>query len=240
MRLFWRAIADTLFPPLCHHCRLPVSGDDGVHLCPACREKIVPIASPLCACCGLPFLTGEGIDHRCGACLLSPPPFARARGAVLFAGPVRELIHRFKYEKRIQLRRPLGMLVASHLGEYAAACAADLLLPVPLHRRRLQERGFNQALLLADFLSRSWDIPLSRNNLRRLRWTEPQITLTAAERAANVRGAFSVHDPAEVRGKRVLLVDDVYTTGSTVSECARVLMKEGAAAVYVITVARAS
>lgn len=240
MRLLWRAVLDTLFPPLCHHCKSPVSVDADLHLCRDCNEKITVLASPLCPRCGTPFATEGGIDHLCGTCATVPPHFAAARGAVLFTSPVRELIHRFKYEKKVHLRRPLGLLTARHLEEFAATSAAELLLPVPLHRRRLRERGFNQALLLGDFLARSWHIPLSRNNLRRTRWTEPQISLSAAERAANVRGAFSVHTPAEVKGKRILLVDDVYTTGSTVSECARTLLREGAAAVYVVTAARAA
>jgi len=110
---------------------------------------------------------------------------------------------------------------------------------VPLHVKRLRERGFNQAVLLGEILARKWHVPLARKNLIRIRWTEPQVNLTASERKHNVRGAFAVEDTAAVRNRRIILLDDVYTTGSTVAECARTLKKEGAAAVFVVTIARA-
>jgi ComF family protein len=234
-----KALLDILFPPLCHCCKafIPDAGD--LHLCPDCRAASPLIVSPHCTVCGLPFLTEGGIDHCCGGCCEEPPPFAAARAAVLFDGPVRELVHRFKYGKKVQHSRPLAMLAAWNLGEFVAANAADLIIPVPLHVKRLRQRGFNQAILLGEILSRKWRLPLSRNNLSRIRWTEPQINLTAAERKQNVRGAFAVKDAAAVKDRRIILVDDVYTTGSTVAECARTLKKAGAEAVFVVTVARA-
>ena len=240
MRLLLGALLDTFFPPLCHLCSAPVGAGHELHLCTGCRDAVKAIASPLCPRCGAPYATADGIDHLCGGCATDPPPFDAARGAVLFDGPARELIHRFKYERKVHLNRPLGLLTSVRLAEFAAACDADLIVPVPLHIRRLRERGFNQAVLLGEHLSCSWRIPLSRTNLRRVRWTEPQISLTASQRARNVRGAFALRNPAEVEGKRLLLVDDVYTTGSTVAECARTLGSGGAAAVFVVTVARAA
>jgi len=111
-------------------------------------------------------------------------------------------------------------------------------VPVPLHLKRLRQRGFNQAILLGEIFAKKWGTPLSRNNLQRIRWTEPQVNLGAHERAVNVKGAFAVDSVKELSGKRILLVDDVYTTGSTVKECCRVLLKAGAAEVAVLTVAR--
>jgi ComF family protein len=148
------------------------------------------------------------------------------------------MIHQFKYGKKVMLRRPLGLLAAARLNAFAAGFGADLILPVPLHVRRLRERGFNQAILLGEVFSEKWGVDLSRNNLRRIRWTEPQVNLGAAERAANVRGAFAIDSAKEIAGKRVFLIDDVYTTGSTAKECSRVLMKAGAVSVAVLTVAR--
>lgn len=234
-----KALLDILFPPLCHGCKafIPEAGE--LHLCPECRAGSPFITSPFCTVCGLPFATEGGIDHRCGACIDEPPPFAAARSAVLFEGPVRELIHRFKYGNKVRHRRPLALLAAGELGGFAAWSGADLIMPVPLHVKRLRQRGFNQAALLGEILAGKWRIPLSRNNLRRVRWTEPQISLTAAERRNNVRGAFAVRDAGAVRGRRIILVDDVYTTGSTVAECARTLKKGGAEAVFVVTIARA-
>ncbi len=170
---------------------------------------------------------------------MDPPPFTSARGAFRFDGPIRELIHRLKYGKKVHLSAPLALLTAKTLAPYVAGSGAELLLPVPLHRKRLRDRGFNQSLLLARSLAKSWQLPLSRNNLQRLHWTEPQIHLSMTDRVKNVRGAFSVKDPAEFEGRRILLVDDVYTTGSTVTECAKVLRKAGAEEVHVVTVARA-
>lgn len=233
-----KALLDIIFPPRCHSCKafIPDAGD--LHLCAACREATTMIVSPLCRVCGVPFETAGGSDHLCGGCTVAAPPFAAARAAALFDGPVREMVHRFKYDHRVQLGHPLGLLAARHLGEFAAATAADLVVPVPLHVKRLRQRGFNQAVLLGEILAREWRVPLSRGNLRRIRWTEPQINLTAGERVANVRGAFAVAEPAALREKRIILVDDVYTTGSTVAECAEVLRRAGAV-VFVVTVARA-
>lgn len=238
--LFLSAFTDIIFPPLCHACKefIPEAGE--IHLCESCLAGSPPISSPHCTCCGLPFLTEGGIDHLCGGCIEAPPAFAAARAALLFDGPVRELIHSFKYGKKVQHCRPLGLLTARLLGGFAKTISADLIIPVPLHVKRLRERGFNQALLLSEFLAKEWKITLSRNNLRRIRWTEPQIHLSAAERKENVRGAFAVHDVAGVGNRRIILMDDVYTTGSTVAECAKTLVKSGADAVFVVTVARAT
>ena len=239
MKPLVRAFLDTFFPPLCHLCKAPLPEGGELHLCPPCLGSVPFIASPHCIRCGVPFGTDGGVDHLCGACTAAPPPYTAARAAMLFAGPVRDLIHRFKYDRKVHLRRPLGLLTMSRLDEFVAAQGADLVVPVPLHSRRLRERGYNQAILLGELLARHWRLPLSRRSLRRVRWTEPQITLSAAERSANVRNAFAVEEAGRIEGKRLILVDDVYTTGSTVCECARVLHRAGAAAVIVVTAARA-
>jgi ComF family protein len=239
VRLLLRALVDTLFPPRCHLCKGPVAGGEVLHLCPGCRDTLRFLGSPLCPRCGIPFATEGGADHPCGACTVHPPPFAAARGALLFDGAARDLVHHFKYERRVHLVHPLGLLTAGKLAEFAADSGASLIVPVPLHVRRLRQRGFNQALLLGEYLARSWRLPLARHNLRRIRWTEPQINLSAAERSANVRNAFAVADPARLEGRCVILVDDVFTTGSTVAECSRALRRAGAEAVVVVTAARA-
>jgi ComF family protein len=234
-----RALADILFPPLCHACRGYIPDAGPLHLCAGCLDEAKPVAPPFCTVCGEPFRTEGGIVHPCGPCLTTPRTFVAARAAALFAGPVEEMIHRYKYGRKVQLRRPLGLLAAERLRTFADEAAPDLLVPVPLHRKRLRSRGFNQALLIARVLEREWGVPLARSGLERIRWTEPQVRLSAAERERNVRGAFAVAEPAAVAGKRVMLVDDVFTTGSTVDECARVLRRAGATGVVVATVARA-
>jgi ComF family protein len=237
--MFIRVLLDILFPPLCHVCKsfIPEAGE--LHLCTDCRQKIVPVSSPQCIVCGNPFNTEGGIDHLCGPCSITPKPFVSARAAVSFLGPVKELIHRLKYGKKTHLARPLAILTAERLDPFVSEAGIELIVPVPLHLRRLRARGFNQALLIAQYLSKKFSITLSSNNLRRIRWTEPQVNLSVDERIKNVREAFSVKDPEQFEGKIILLVDDVYTTGSTVAECAKVLKFCGASGVYVATVARA-
>ncbi len=234
-----RALLDTFFPPLCHSCREFIPDAGPIHLCADCLSRIIAIHSPLCQSCGTPFATEAGVDHTCGACLQHRPGFASARAAARFDGPLKELIHLFKYAGKVEIRRPLALFTAARLAPFVEDIAPDFLVPVPLHPRKLRERGFNQALLLGQLLAKQWQLPLSINNLRRIRWTEPQITLSAEQRLQNVRGAFAVHAPAEFARKRLLLLDDVYTTGNTVAECAKTLKRAGAAAVHVVTVARA-
>lgn len=233
-----KSLIDLIFPPLCHCCREFIPDAGAVHLCHACMKTTEEIHSPLCTICGVPFLTDGRVDHPCGRCLSGSSSYESARAAFTYEGAVRDLIQRLKYDGRVQARRPLSLLTAEHLALFAAETSPDLLVPVPLHARRIRQRGFNQAILISEILSEEWRIPLERRLLRRTRWTEPQVNLAAGERAANVRGAFALAEPKRVKGARVMLVDDVLTTGSTVNECARVLKKGGAAAVYVVTVAR--
>ena len=238
LKPFFAALLDVFFPPLCHVCRkfIPAAGE--LHLCPDCRGLMPPIVAPLCIVCGIPF-AGAGTDHVCGSCSTTPPRFDSARAALAYVGASRDLIHAFKYRNKTHLRRPLALLTIERLSEFIQSRRPDLIMPVPLHRKKLSSRGFNQALLLGEILSQRLKIPLDRHNLRRIRWTEPQVNMAAHDRRINVKGAFSVHEAALVAGRRVLLVDDVFTTGSTVEECGRVLKASGAADVTVITVARA-
>jgi ComF family protein len=238
LKPFFAAVLDVIFPPLCHVCRkfIPAAGE--LHLCPDCRELMPPIVSPLCVRCGIPFI-GAGNDHVCGGCSTLPPRFDAARAALAYEGASRDLIHAFKYRNKTHLRRPLALLTIEMLSGFMRSRQPDLIMPVPLHRKKLASRGFNQALLLGEILSQRLEIPLDRHNLRRIRWTEPQVNLAAGDRRANVKGAFAIRDPAPLIGCRVLLLDDVLTTGSTVDECGRVLKAAGASEVTVITVARA-
>ncbi len=233
-----QALLDFVFPPLCHLCRRHVPDAGALHICEPCRTELAYIGQPLCTICGEPF-AGSGPDHPCGTCLTDPPHFDTARAALIHQGGARTLIHSFKYHHKTHLKRPLALLITERLADHARHAACNLILPVPLHRRRLRERGFNQSLLLAEQLSRCWNIPFERQLLRRTRETIPQAELHADQRRSNVREAFAVADPAMLAGRRVMLVDDVITTGSTANECARTLKRAGARAVSVIAVARA-
>lgn len=243
MPTLWRArisqlgldLLDFFLPQFCRFCGKSAGNGAEPALCADCAAKVDWVASPLCPHCGRVFATREGEDHLCGACQTEPSPFARARAAVIYEGPAADAVKKFKYGRRLDL-----LPVLQHWLRRRPACrelvdAADLLTPVPLHVRRLKERGFNQALLLAQAFP---DKPLAREALIRVRHTVPQSGLNPKERRENVKKAFAAPRPEDIKGKRVLLIDDVYTTGATVRECAKVLRKAGAREVNVLTVAR--
>ena len=235
----WRpwvtAALDLVFPPLCPVCERLLGAGRRDPLCGTCWESLERIAPPWCRCCGAPL----GIEGLCGACRVRRPPFAYARAALLYRDVVREAIHAFKFGGRRGLAVPLGDLLAG-LGTAALPGAApDILVPVPLHPRRVRERGYNQALLLARRLAQAWGVPVAADALRRVAPTRPQTDLDAAERRRNVRDAFAVRRPELIAGRHVVLVDDVLTTGATAGECARILYRAGATTVGVLTVARA-
>ncbi len=230
------SLLDLVFPPVCVTCGGPIAPERR-HLCDACLEKIVPITHPLCTVCGRPFLTPGDKDHLCGACMAGLPPFAEARSFGVYGGVLLDAVHLFKYHHRTSLRSVLAGLVVSHeWGDFNPG-GYDVMVPVPLYRRRLYERGFNQAMLLCREIGAAWGMEINETGLARTRQTAPQIRLTVAQREQNVRGAFAAK-PGVFTGRRVLLVDDVYTTGATVSECSRVLLGAGAQSVGVLTVAR--
>jgi ComF family protein len=237
VKQFLTALLDVLLPPLCHICHDFIPNAGTLHICTICRERLPLVASPFCPTCGIPFV-GVGGNHRCGACLTNPPHFDAARAPFLYEGAVRELIHSFKYNRRTYLRSPLARMSLDGLSEFIVENAPHCVVPVPLHRSRLRQRGFNQAVLLGAVLSRHFALPLLVDVLVRTRQTEPQIELAAVERRLNVKGAFAVARPDLVAGKRILLLDDVMTTGSTMDECAKELKKAGADVVIAATVAR--
>lgn len=238
-------LVDWLYPPRCRACGGRIYGSDAEYFCAACWPEIRIIAHPLCTICGRPFVDASGDDHRCGGCLSRPPHFTRARAWACYPReemsdhPLRRVVQKFKYGRRVSLGKPLGRLMAQGCKEFLKECAVDMILPVPLHPKRLRWRGFNQSVLLARQVSREYDIPLDPFVVYRSKETPPQTQLTEAERRKNVRGVFSLNPQKPIDGKRVLLVDDVYTSGATVNECSRCLKQGGAKEVYVLTLARA-
>lgn len=237
VKQFFNALLDVLLPPICHICHAFIPDAGKLHICPNCRDRLPLVSSPLCPICGIPFV-GTGSDHRCGACLTHPPHFDSARAHFLYEGPIRDLIHSYKYNQRTHLRYPLALLTLEGVSRFLTDQNPHVIVPVPLHRSRLRQRGFNQAVLLGSVLSRQLSLPMLPDALVRTRPTEPQIELSAAERRLNVKGAFSVNRTGLVAGKRILLLDDVMTTGSTMDECAKELKKAGADMVIAATIAR--
>ena len=226
-----------MLPPSCLACDAPV-GVAGT-LCPACWTRVSFITRPYCECCGLPFEIETAAGAICGACAGLPPVYDRARAAFLYQGVGRELVLAFKMADRSWLAPRL----ADWLHRAAAPLLpdADLVVPVPLHRWRLLARRFNQSAILAALVARRADAVLAPDLLVRTRRTAPQTRLSGGERRRNVRGAFSVRRGREdiVAGRRVLLVDDVLTSGATASACARALRAARAASIDVVTLARA-
>ena len=215
--------------------------------CSNCVSAPAAISSPMCTCCGITFKSRQDENHLCGNCIVTPKYFRMARAAASCDPQLMAVIHRYKYAGKIQLARPLGGMMLSAFIRHWEGEQVDQILPVPLHPRKFRSRGFNQTYLLI----RRWNatakamqislpnISIFTNVLFRTKETVPQTGLGRAQRLKNVRGAFSVQSPENVFGKKVLVVDDVYTTGATVNECARILLKSGAECVDVLTLARA-
>ncbi|MFY9838547.1 MAG: ComF family protein [Xanthobacteraceae bacterium] len=235
VRTALRAALDLALPPLCAACHEPV---DGRGLCPACWSKLSFITRPYCERLGIPFVYDPGPGILSMEAIASPPAYHRARAAVRFDEISRGLVHALKYADRLDLAPMMGRFIA-HAGREVLA-EADALVPVPLHWRRLWARRFNQSAMLAAAISTQIGVPVAANALRRVKPTAQQFGLSRTERAANVQGAFRVppDGKAAVTRRRLVLIDDVLTTGATVDGCARALLRAGAANVDVLVFAR--
>lgn len=223
--LLWQGL-DLLLPPSCAGC-----GRSGYRWCPTCRSAVVQLAQPLCESCGQPSTISP-----CGECRTYPPRFSVLRSWASFEHPVRSALHRLKYRRDIGL----GEALVPQLAEYVRGLGwrVDLLVPVPLGAGRLSERGYNQVGLISWPLSLALDLDHEGGAVRRIRETSSQVGLNSTARHENVRDAF-VADPGRVKGRTILLLDDVATTGATLSSCAQALIAAGAQDVFALTVARA-
>jgi ComF family protein len=202
--------------------------------CEECQRKVEFLLPPLCPLCGYP---STSYDRLCRRCLESTPAIDGIRSVAFFEGPLRQAVHGFKYRGLHSLAVPLASLMSACWRR--APLPADAVVPVPLHRRRLRERGYNQAELLARALGAEVGMPVRKDWLIRTRATSPQVDLDASERRANVAGAFQCPDSSAVAGRQVLLIDDVCTTGATLESCSLPLRRAGAQSVWAFTLARA-
>lgn len=230
-RHWWHTGLDFLLPPRCILCG---QSSGAVSICEPCKLEL-PWTGIHCRQCGLPL--GSRQDDICGSCVQSPPPFTRIVCPLRYEFPADRLVQLFKFKRQLAAGRVLSHLLC----EYAANTESkypDVLIPVPLHNWRMIKRGFNQAYELGFYISRVLDIPLLTTSLRRHRNTQAQSGLSRTQRRKNVRGAFYWHGSKQA-GKHIALIDDVMTTGTTVSECARVLKNAGAKQVDVWVTARA-
>lgn len=233
---FFRAAGRILFPPSCLGCRVELT--EAGSLCGRCWPNLRHIERPFCPVLGIPFDEDPGEGALSIQAIANPPPFARARSVASHTGLARRLVGDLKYRDRTDLAPWMARWMFRSGAELVAD--ADLIVPVPLHRRRFFQRRYNQSAELARCLSGLAELPFEPQVLQRRRATRSQVGLGAQQREENVRGAFHVPDASRafLKGKRVLVVDDVYTTGATVSAVARTLRRGGAAAVDVLTFSR--
>jgi ComF family protein len=234
-RAMMRAALDLALPRLCAGCRAPVEGQG---LCPACWSKLSFISPPYCERLGIPFVYDPGPGILSMEAIADPPAYHRARAAVRFDEISRALVHALKYGDRLDLAPMMGRWL-SHAG-HELLTEADALVPVPLHWRRNWARRFNQSAMLAAAVAAASGVPIAAGALTRVKATAQQVGLTRSERAANIQGAFRVPQDgkAAVVGRRLVVVDDVLTSGATVEGCARALLRAGAANVDVLVFAR--
>ena len=231
------AAVSLLYPPVCTLCGGKTRA--GEYLCERCEAKATPIVAPFCQQCSEPFEGAIATAFTCANCAHRTIYFDAAVAAYRGRGIVRQIIHDFKYGRQIHLRHLVARwLYAALDDERLRGREFDMIVTVPLHPARQRERGFNQANLLAELLTAQISIP-SKPVLKRVRYTTTQTALDRAERMENLHNAFRLRRNANVRGLRVLLIDDVLTTGSTLSECARILKRSGAISVHAATAARA-
>ncbi len=224
-------IINHLFPSQCPSCGAETDDISHAPFCLGCWSRIRRYSGPACRVCSTP-LSSEYSDI-CAGCLKDPPPFSRALGFGIYEGALADAIHHYKFRGTRRLHKPLGRFMLD-----LAPSGIDAVVPVPLSVRRLRERGFNQSLLLARVISGKTGVPLIFNRLLKREDTLPQIGLSAARRKSNIRGAFTT--AGKFGGMRLLLIDDVMTTGATVRECSKELLKAGAREVVVLVLARAS
>jgi ComF family protein len=247
-----RFLQALVFPDLCLNCRtlLNCQKTDPCTVqacfCTSCLSRgLLRFEPPFCPRCGHLFDTGD--THVCETCLKNPPQIRRVRAALAYQGLVPDIVPLFKYHARLSLARCFEPLMYEAFDAYFAKTGIHLILPIPLHPRKMRQRGFNQSYLLVRRLARmhhqAYGIPplwqMDTTSLKRVRYTNPQTGLDIAVRKKNLKNAFEVTDPERVRGTRILLVDDVYTTGATCAEAARILLAAGAARVDVLVLARA-
>lgn len=229
-----RPALDYALPPRCPGCGAIVAGDNA--FCLSCWGGMRFLGDPCCARCGVPFDHDRGPDAACGACLAKPPSYDSARAVLAYGDVARAVALRLKYGRRIGLAR----LIAGHMARRMPVFdGPPLIVPVPLHRWRLWWRGFNQSALIADHLGRATGLEVDKYALLRTRATQPLRGMHAGQRAKAVRGAFALAPAHRVKGRSVLLIDDVHTSGATAAACAKVLKRGGAFSVHLMCWARA-
>jgi len=232
------ALTDLIYPAHCLMCETHLPNRSTVHLCEICREEISTFDGNVCLKCGHPCGPHVPSEKRCPNCYNRRLHFARAVSVGRYSGTLKDLIWGLKFRRDPVYAVPLSRLMSDTVRRHGLERDADIVVPVPLHRKRRAERGFNQAEALAQELARELGLRLSLENLRRIRPTPSQTRFNRQQREQNVKGAFAAARPGEYAERRLILVDDIMTTGATTSECAKTLYAAGARSVAVVTAAR--
>ena len=222
-----------LYPAECRVCKEFLGATSIPYICNNCWQDIQFLEAPWCHICGTP-----GINGHCDACATTPPRYGKLRTLAFYQTTLQEAIHFFKFEKKKVFARPLIQLINAHIPSDCNIAEYDFILPVPIHKKRLRERGFNQATLLADGIAKAGGVPLLTDTLVRHRHTVAQSSLDREARQQNLMGAFKIRNPDIIRDKRLLVFDDVFTTGATIREAVSELWTADPAEVDVLTLAR--
>jgi len=242
MSASFKKIADTLvgfiYPNVCQLCGGQRATSTEGFVCSHCWEQVRFIKPPFCQRCGLPFQGSLTTEFECGNCQDLKLHFRSARSAVKLDGAVREVIRRYKYNRALWFEPFLADLLIREAVPNLRQEKWDYIVPVPLHPAKKRQREFNQAERLATFLSAAAGIPMDTTLLKRINWTQTQTKLSRDKRAENMRNAFTMRKNRKLNGERILLFDDVFTTGATTNACAEVLIDAGAGEIGVWTVAR--
>ena len=231
-------LSEIIFPPQCLGCAEILHPFNGQIFCPDCLEQIHFISGSICNICGTTFPDSPSQNHLCGDCQETKPYFSCARAIFSYDDAILNAIYQFKYKSNISV----GEILADFMGGFSFPdidfADYSFIIPVPLHIKRLRERGFNQSLILARAIGEKHQISVDFSLLKRHKFTLTQTGSNKKERKQNIKGAFEVTDKKKIAGKSIILIDDVYTTGATVNECAKTLLKAGAQKISVLTLAR--
>lgn len=223
-----------VFPAKCRRCETPMGVGKVHYLCDDCWKQIELLKPPWCQLCGLPCWSAV-----CADCREHPPLFGQLRAVAFYEPTLREAVHLMKYEKKQVISKHLNQLLQTHLPEDLVSTGYDFLLPIPLHTNRLRQRGFNQAEQIAQGVAQVWGVPVRTDILFRIRDTVPLSSLGShEERLKNIAGAFEVRSPDPIQGRKILLIDDIFTTGTTINEALKVLQVASPDCVDVLTLTR--
>lgn len=230
--------SEIIFPTQCLGCSAILLPFTGQMFCSVCHDKVNFITGSMCSICGATFSDSPAENHLCGDCLEKRPYFSSARAVFSYEDIILNAIHQFKYNRNISVGEMLAYFMADFSFPDIDFSDYSLIIPVPLHIKRLRERGFNQSLILARALGEKQQIPVNFSLLKRNKFTLTQTSSNKKERKQNIKGAFEISNRKEISDKNIILIDDVYTTGATANECAKTFIKAGARKVSVLTLAR--